>query len=237
MQNDALGSMPLSDTWVLRAHSRAKSSLGRRAHTVATRDYCDLQTVLSRFGTVAEMWQVLNNVPFPSEGVGKLSHMKVDNAVTTALSMFRGEYKPMWEQYSANDGMIEFRVTAESRQQCEDIGDVWRNLVLDTVGGDPLSVDMRLDPRIVVGLRVVDKSPYVGNSIVAKIEIWLIGVQNSVIRETLRKWVEKQVSLIVGSRMSRVDSFNYDHKLGTPKIATSAISRPPKRNNRKKKKS
>ena len=122
------------------------------------------------------MWQLLNNLPYPRDSIGKEQQVKINGVAeaTGGISIFRDGFEPCWESCGETGGTFEWKLYTNAKN----VGTVqamWQTLVIDMLGtGEPLKHGV--DTNMVVGARVLDKTCHHanrGSPVVAKYEVWV----------------------------------------------------------------
>lgn len=209
--------LPLSDTWVVRVHTRPCVPGG-----VAVRNtYAETYNSLVEFDTVQRMWQTLNNLPFVPTVGNANRQMRVEGVSDGAIgvSVFRKGTLPTWEAFTQeHDGALEMKVQSVTPERLQRF---WETLVMDVAGGGELA-GRDIDVGCVVGVRFIDKT-FRGQMLV-KFEVWISGTD----AENVQRIVSWARDLCNEQDITATTEF-VPHALKVQGIASNQPPRHPKR--------
>jgi hypothetical protein len=190
--------MQLQFHWVMRNHIKPGK---HTSENTSKADYTKLFQVIGKIRTVKEMWQILNNIPFPHIIVNTNKSVRIGNtpSATIGLSVFQHQFEPTWEIFQEKeDGTCEMFISCHVEQV---IAELWTNLLLDMLGNSIENIDL----MHLAGVRIIHKNTDLKiKSTTFKIELWILNM--TIVRDSVKRWLMrlcKQSNILAAAKFKR----------------------------------
>ena len=144
----------LNDIWCVYFHAKDNN-----------KNYSDNTAKLIEINTIEDFWRTFNNIPKPTDmfsefGVPK-KLLKRTNEVPNAISLFRKNSYPSWEDESNIKG---FEWSLRKYKDFNDMNDLWKKLTVIAVG------EIFEHSEVLNGVRIVDST--INNKLMYRLELW-----------------------------------------------------------------